>query len=320
MNEITTTRHNHMIDPSLHVWGWEIPVYLFLGGMVAGMMLISGYFLFKERTSEENCSCFYLPFMSVIILSLGMVALFLDLEHKLYVWRLYTTFEIRSAMSWGSWILVLVYPVLIINMMLRPPQFLIDKLPVLAKARDYLLERKNLIKNFGVVSMFFGAGIGLYTGVLLSSLGARPLWSSSILWLLFLISGLSGAAAFVHIIAKNVYERELLAKADNAFLIIELFIIGLFIIGLKTATEVQASAADLLLTGEFASMFWVFVIGIGIIIPLIIQLLAVNHKIHHTPIAPLMVIVGGLILRFVIVSAGQYSHWFATYLIKYRFE
>ncbi|MCB0751326.1 MAG: polysulfide reductase NrfD, partial [Ignavibacteriae bacterium] len=163
----------------------------------------------------------------------------------------------------------------------------------------------------GVVTMFFGAGIGLYTGVLLSSLGARPLWSSAVLWLLFLISGLSGAAAFVHVIAKNVYERELLAVADNVFLIIELFIIALFIIGLKTATEVQAHAADLLLFGEFASSFWVFVIGIGIIIPLIIQLLAVNHKIHHTPIAPLLVIIGGLILRFIIVAAGQYSHWFA---------
>jgi formate-dependent nitrite reductase membrane component NrfD len=42
MNEITLTRNNHLIDPSLGVWGWEIPIYLFLGGMVAGMMLISG--------------------------------------------------------------------------------------------------------------------------------------------------------------------------------------------------------------------------------------------------------------------------------------
>ena len=49
-----------MIDPSLTVWGWEIPVYLFLGGMVAGMMLISGYFLFKGRHKETNCSCYYL--------------------------------------------------------------------------------------------------------------------------------------------------------------------------------------------------------------------------------------------------------------------
>ena len=311
MNEITMTRNNPMIDPSLSVWGWEIPVYLFLGGMVAGMMIISGYFLFTGRYKETNCSCYYLPIVSFILLSLGMVALFLDLEHKLYVWRLYTTFEITSAMSWGSWILILVYPVLFANMLMRPHRWLIEKFAFIKSWQEYLLSRPMMIKNLGVISMFFGAGIGLYTGVLLSSLGARPLWSSSILWLLFLISGLSGAAAFVHVIAKNIFERELLAKADNAFLIIELFVIGLFLIGLKTATEVQASAADMLLYGEFASSFWVFVIGIGIVIPLIIQLLAVNHKIKHTPIAPLMVIFGGLILRFIIVSAGQYSHWFA---------
>ena len=311
MNEITTTRNNPMIDPSLTVWGWEIPVYLFLGGMVAGMMLISGYFLFKGRHKETNCSCYYLPYMSLVLLTLGMVALFLDLEHKLYVWRLYTTFEITSAMSWGSWILILVYPMLLLNILLRPPKILEEKLPIVGEWKNKLLANPLWIKNIGVLSMFFGAGIGLYTGVLLSSLGARPLWSSSILWLLFLVSGLSGAAAFVHVIAKNVYERELLAKADNAFLIIELFVIALFIIGLKTATEVQAHAADMLLFGDFASTFWVFVIGFGIVIPLIIQLLAVNHKIHHTPIAPLMVIVGGLILRFIIVAAGQSSHWFA---------
>lgn len=311
MNEITTTRNNHMIDPSLTVWGWEIPVYLFLGGMVAGMMLISGYFLFKGRYKEENCSCYYLPYMSIVLLSLGMIALFLDLEHKLYVWRLYTTFQITSAMSWGSWILVLVYPILIVNIIMRPPKIVEEKLPFVKEWKDKLLSHPLLIKNIGVLTMFFGAGIGLYTGVLLSSLGARPLWSSSILWLLFLISGLSGAAAFVHVIAKNIYERELLAKADNAFLIVELFVIVLFLIGLKTATEVQAKAADMLLLGDFASSFWVFVIGFGIIIPLIIQLLAVNHKIHHTPIAPIMVIIGGLILRFIIVAAGQQSHWYA---------
>lgn len=313
MNEITSTRHNHLIDPSLQVWNWEIPVYLFLGGMVAGMMLIAGYFLFKGREKEANCSCFYLPYISIVLLSLGMLALFLDLEHKLYVWRLYTTFEVSSAMSWGSWILVLVYPMLIINILLKPPAALVERFPIINKPKEYFFANQMRLKSFGVLTMFFGAGIGLYTGVLLSSLGARPLWSSSILWMLFLISGLSGAAAFVHVIAKNVYERELLAKADNAFLIIELFVIALFIIGLKTATEVQASAADLLLTGVYSSVFWVFVIGLGIVIPLFIQMLAVNHKIKHTPIAPLMVILGGLVLRFVIVSAGQFSHWFRTY-------
>ena len=55
--------------------------------------------------------------------------------------------------------------------------------------------------------------------------------------------------------------------------------------------------------------FLVFVVGLGIVIPLIIQSLAVNHRIRHTPVAPIMVIAGGFILRLVIVYAGQASHW-----------
>ncbi len=42
MLEITTTRHNPFVDPQLAVWGWEIPVYLFFGGMIAGMMILAG--------------------------------------------------------------------------------------------------------------------------------------------------------------------------------------------------------------------------------------------------------------------------------------
>ena len=310
MHEITTTRSNHLIDPIFHAWGWEIPVYLFLGGMVAGMMIISGYFLFSGRYKETNCSCYYLPRMSFVLLSLGMLALFLDLEHKAFVWRLYTTFEITSPMSWGSWILIIVYPALLANMLMKIPPNFSSKFRSIWDLSSKLQQRPMLIKNIGVINMFLGAMLGIYTGILLSSLGARPLWSTSILWLLFLMSGLSAAAAFIHLIAKNKSERELLAKADNGFLVIELFVIGLMLIGLVTSTQVHMDAAYLLLDGPFAASFWVFVIALGIVIPLIIQLLAVNHKIQHTPVAPIMVIVGGLILRFVIVAAGQYSKWF----------
>jgi formate-dependent nitrite reductase membrane component NrfD len=309
MNELTNTRNNLMIDPSMNVWGWEIPVYLFLGGFVAGMMIISGYFLFKGRNKETNCSCFYLPLISFVLLSAGMFTLFLDLEHKLYFWRLYTTFKIASPMSWGAWILILIYPILFVNILLRPPGFLLKKIQRLNSISEKMNAHPYLVKNIGVISMLAGAVLGIYTGVLLSSLGARPLWNTSILWVLFLVSGLSSAAAFVHMIAKDVYERELLAKADNGFLTLEIFVIILMITGLLTSSEAHIQAAELILSGPFAASFWVFVVTVGIIIPLFIQLLAVNHKIKHTPIAPIMVIAGGLILRFVIVSAGQYSHW-----------
>jgi formate-dependent nitrite reductase membrane component NrfD len=282
--------------------------------MVAGMMIIAGYFLFSGRHKESNCSCYSIPFTSFILLSIGMFALFLDLAHKPYVWRLYTTFQITSPMSWGAWILILVYPALIANILIRPTNWMLKIFPKLSDWAGKINQHPFLIKNIGILNMILGMMLGAYTGVLLSTMASRPLWNSSLLWVLFLVSGLSSAAAYVHLIAKNKAESELLAKADNGFLTVELFVIVMLFLGLMSSAGPHIEAAQLLLTGIYAPAFWVFVIGLGIVIPLGIQLLAVNHKIHHTPIAPIMVIIGGLILRFVIVSAGQYSEWFLAHL------
>ena len=309
MHELTSTRANHLIDPSLHVWEWQIPVYLFLGGLVAGMMVISGYFLLSGRQKRTRCACFMLPSLSLILLSLGMFALFLDLEHKLYFWRLYTTFKILSPMSWGSWILMLVYPAILANLLLRLPAPLQVAFPRLQELSDRLVEHPMFVKWVGAVNMVLGGLLGVYTGILISTLAARPLWNSALLGPIFLISGMSAAAAFVHMIAREVEERELLAKADNGFLMAELIFIALFVGGMATSTQVHQQAAGLLLGGPYTAVFWVFVVGLGIVFPLVIQLLAVNHKMQHTPVAPILVMLGGLLLRFVIVSAGQVSHW-----------
>ena len=316
VRELVTTRHNEMVDPLLNVWGVEIAIYLFLGGMVAGMMIILGYFLFRGRHKELRCSCALLPGLSIVLLSSGMLALFLDLEHKWYFWNMYITFKPASPMSWGAWILLLVYPALLAAALLRLPGSLKDPFPSIKSIVDRLQENPRFVRIIGTLNMILGAMLGIYTGVLLSSLGARPLWNSSLLGPLFLVSGLSTAAAFVHLIAKDPYERVLLAKADNGFLVTELFFIILFITGLLSSTEVHVESARLLLNGTFAPVFLVFVVCLGIVIPLFIQSLAVSHRIRHVPAAPIMVIAGGFVLRLVIVYAGQASHWVRISLLK----
>ena len=308
MTDLVLTRHNDLIDPLVRVWGWEIPVYLFLGGWVAGMMIIVGYFLLRGRHREETCVCSVLPGLSVIILSLGMLALFLDLEHKLCVWRLYTTFQVTSPMSWGAWILLLVYPALVAVFILRPPEILRG----IWTGFDDLSARfgePRFVRVIAATNIVLGVSLGVYTGILLSALGARPFWNSAILGPLFLVSGLSTAAAFTHLVARRREERELLARSDNVFLAIELFVLGLLLIGLLSSSQAQVEAARLVLGGPFTGVFWVLVVGAGIVIPLVIQSLAVSHRIKHTPLGPLLVMAGGLALRFVVVAAGQVSHW-----------
>ena len=103
MLEITTTRQNPLIDPQLAVWSWEIPVYLFFGGLVAGMMVLAGMAMLRVARGDNGRDFFSMqtPLLGFVLINLGMGALFLDLTHKLYVWRLYLTFEPASPMSWA---------------------------------------------------------------------------------------------------------------------------------------------------------------------------------------------------------------------------
>jgi protein NrfD len=214
--------------------------------------------------------------------------------------------EPASPMSWGAWILAVVYPVLVAGVLLDPPRALRERLPPrLGRLADDPFVRRRV----GQVSVGVGLALGVYTGILLSALGARPLWSSALLGPLFLISGLSTSAALAHWWAPDRAESERLARLDSALIGAELAVLALFLIGLSASTAAHAEAAALLLGGPYTAVFWVGVVGLGLALPLALQMLAAAGRIAHTPVAPLLVLAGGLALRFVIVVAGQASHW-----------
>jgi formate-dependent nitrite reductase membrane component NrfD len=314
MSELYSTAHSPITDPWLHAWGWEIPVYLFLGGFTAGIMVLSGWALWRGRRNHRSHATFSLASSGLFSLGLGaisagMLALFLDLSHKTHVFRLYLTLEPSSPMSWGAWILLLVYPVLLAAILLDPPRVLLRFAPGLGALWRRMADDNVARRSIGFVSIATGVALGIYTGVLLSSLGARPLWSSALLGPLFLVSGLSTSAAFAHWASPDAVEREQMAWLDNLFLTIELGLVAFLLIGLLSSTAAHAGAARLLLGGPYTAVFWVGVVGFGIVLPLVIQSLAVTHRVAHTPIAPVLVLLGGLLLRFVIVGAGQMSHW-----------
>jgi protein NrfD len=340
MLEITTTRHNPLVDPVLSVWSWEIPVYLFFGGMIAGMMVLGGLNMIRILKGEKPESFYSVqtPVLGFVLLNLGMGALFLDLAHKLYVYRVYMAFEPTSPMSWGSWVLILVFPVLILSALIRLPQawpWLGERVPAVRGYSDALLARPGFMKSLAYLNVFLGIGLGIYTGILLSTMVARPLWNSAILGPLFLVSGLSAAAAMVHVVAsltpghpaprsflggafaalvQPIGDRPpepgtaaSLIRADLAFLAVELVLIFLLIVGLLSSSASHAVAAQIILSGQYAALFWGAVVVAGIVVPLALQALELGHRIPHTIVPALLVLAGGFALRWVMVGAGQAS-------------
>jgi len=297
------------IDPFLNIWHWQIPMYLFLGGLAAGVLFFAGLFYVLGKEKEMATTVKWAPFVVPIALVLGLIALFLDLKHQLFFWRLYTTIRMESPMSWGAWTLMVITPLSMIWVATYFKEAFPKwswRLNFIEQIIDFFTKKR---KEMAWVMMLLAIILGVYTGILLSAFNARPLWNTSILGPLFLVSGLSTGLAAIIWMSKSKIERRILSRIDILLIAVELFLIVHLFMGFLAASAVQIEAAELFLGGQFTVTFWVFVVILGLIFPAVLEILELNG--YHIPvwIPAFLILFGGLVFRFVMVEAGQITRY-----------
>jgi protein NrfD len=311
MNEelIISGRENPLVDPQLHIWHWPIPLYLFLGGLAAGVLFFAALFYLMGKEDEYRSAVRRVPFIAPVALVLGLAALFFDLRHKAFFWQLYTTVRLESPMSWGAWTLLVITVASFIWCALNIREFFPKwdwKYQWLKELEVFFTRYK---KPLAWVMLIFAIITGVYTGILLSAFNARPLWNTSVLGPLFLASGLSAGAASIVLASKNRQERLLFTKIDMIILGVELFLIVHMFMGFLASTQVQIEAAGLFLGGPYTMVFWIFVVVLGIIIPGVLDTMELRGANIPAVIPGILVLFGSLMFRFVFVFAGQVSRW-----------
>lgn len=316
---LVTARYNARVDPSLAIWSWEIPVYLFLGGLTAGIMCFAAYAVLARKAADMPFTHDRFALWAPVALSAGMIALFLDLEHKRYVFRFYTSFEPTSPMSWGAWILILVYPLMVLQTLstLRRgyPALAgwLEQLPLGTLALD--LSQK-VRRPVAAMVIPLAVALGIYTGVLLSAFSARPFWNTGLLGPLFLVSGLSCAGALALIGARLDCEKHFFTRADVTLIGIELTLIAMLIINLGTGAAQQLETVHLVMGGEYTVPFWLWFVLPGLLIPVMLEIFEMRGICRFSLTAALLVLYGGFMLRYLIVELGQVSTW-TDYAIQF---
>ena len=318
--ELTVTGVNALTSPHLHIWDWRVSLYLFLGGLSAGLAVMSTVLhLRKNGTLVKGDAAGYIaPLLVPVILGIGMLFIFMDLERKLNVYWLYLTINPLSPMSWGSWGLLAFFPVSGLFALATLPDdklswLMLDPLKSLAvKLRTYLFPLA--VVNFGI-----GIFIGIYTGVLLRSFVARPLWNSAILPVLFLTSALSVGAALMIIIARTNKVKLWFTKMDIWLIFAELVQLPLFFYGQYTSSGAHRESIMPFFTLSHEYFFYsISMLVLFIVLPIALVMKMLEIKEEHdgtlTPMAlvkmnmsALMVLLGGLIIRLTFVYAGQLS-------------
>jgi protein NrfD len=296
------------IDPHLSLWEFPISLYLFLGGLSAGILLFSAILHLINKEDEFKGAAKWAPIIVPFALALGLLALVYDLGNPLYSWRLYTTIRIESPMSWGAWVLLIVTPMSILWVMtyLRELFPVIKyenyKMPFLYKVEELAIKYK---KYMALALLPLTVILGIYTGILLSAFNARPLWNNAILGPLFFVSGLSTAAATVILFAKSAHERHWFSKIDILLIVIEIGLIIHLIMGYYAGTEMQIEAVKILVGGDFTTMFFGFLVVLGLLVPLILEVFELAGFKVPVVIPAILILIGGLVFRVLMVEAGQ---------------
>lgn len=297
------------IDPFLNIWHWQIPIYLFLGGLAAGILFFAALFTVIGEEKEMPSTVKWGPFLVPGALVLGLFMLFLDLKHQMYFWRLYTTIRLESPMSWGAWVLMFITPL----SFLWVASYLKELVPEWDWKYKWV---ENIIKwveksrqPIAWIMMALAVVLGIYTGILLSAFNARPLWNNAILGPLFMVSGMSTGVATVMWISNSHHERRILGRIDLLLIIVELFFITHMIMGMLAGSEVMIQAAGLFLGGQFTVSFWVFVVILGLVFPAVLEILELRGFKVPIAIPAILILVGGLVFRFIMVEAGQITRY-----------
>ncbi len=297
------------IDPYLNIWHWQIPSYLFLGGLAAGILFFAAVFTILGKEKKMATAVKIAPMIVPFALILGLFFLFLDLKHKLYFWQLYTTIRLESPMGWGSWVLMIMTPISIIWSASYVREIFPNwdwKFRFLKNLEAWVIKNRILI---AWPMAIYAVILGIYTGILLSAFNARPLWNTSILGPLFLVSGMSTGAAVVLLLSKDHKERKIMGRIDILLILIELFFIIHLFMGFKAGSEASINAANLFLGGSFTAPFFAFVVLLGLIFPAILEIFELKGYKVPVIVPAALILIGGLIFRFLIVEAGQITKY-----------
>jgi formate-dependent nitrite reductase membrane component NrfD len=111
----------------------------------------------------------------------------------------------------------------------------------------------------------------------------------------------------------------LVLSADILFILLELFMIVPFILHGQLSTLAARTSLGLILGGPLTTTFWIGVVLLGLLVPLLVEAAAIavsvvrQRPVHvsralETGVA-VLVLVGGFLLRYVFVRAGQLSEF-----------
>jgi len=284
-------------------WGWLIVWYFYFGGLAGGCYFLAVLIDFFGRREDRALARlgYYIAFPCLLISGLLLT---LDLGRPERFWHMLiesNTFrpmlKLWSPMSVGSWALMIFGIFSLLSFL----SALAEDGRLQRPAARALRPPGMLGSIIAVIGGLFGFYVAGYTGVLLAVTN-RPIWSDTpLLGMLFVVSAASISAALMILLAQKSGRAtpglNALHRLDTWVVALELVVLIAVMISLGPVFRAWLNAWGVLL--------FFGVIVLGMLLPLALNWRKQWFGDLNVTAAAASVLVGGFILRLVIVFSAQ---------------
>lgn len=282
-------------------WGMYIVWYFFFGGIAGGAYFTAAIadYVGGPREREMAKIGYYIAFPLTVLCG---ILLILDLGTPSRFLNMLGEFKWSSPMSVGAWGLAVFGAFATASAILA--YYERGPMPVLKLSEAERLRYRRIIGLVGSLSGFFLAS---YTGVLLGST-AIPMWTQGrLMGAVFLASSASTGVAAIALAAwlrgldlGHAWDR--IHRFDRFAIVWEAVLLVALLVTL-------GGAAEPIVSGRYAVLFWVGLVAIGLVAPFVLQLRTGRHAGRPSfgmALPAVLVLIGGFVLRYVLVMGGPY--------------
>ena len=278
-------------------WGMPIVMAIYLIGLSAGLHVLAFliYIVHQEKYRKVIRAA---VFMAVVLIFGAMIFIALDLGRPEKFWRLFMLFYLNNMKSMFA-INAIFYSAYLVSAVI------------------YLVSLLNNMKRFSMIMGMIAFGWAMLThggtGAIFGFIAAREPWHSSLSPFEFIFAALTSSLALLILVLVLVYRvtgrelsKELIASLGSLVRGLLLGMLLLMVIGELTHIYSPARDAGLfMLTGPFSWLYWIFLIGAGVIVPLVILFHPRAKKnVRGIVIASALIVVGVFVKRYYLVIPG----------------
>ena len=220
---------------------------------------------------------------------MGLLMLLSHLGRPERAWRVITTFNPQSMLSWGVWFLN-IFGLL---------AFIYTALLFIAK--------ENAAKVFAYLGLFFALLTATYTAVHIARAPDKLLWHTTLMPVLFLNGALISGIAVVMLFSASGKNAQLLSKLGKLvgwLIILEFALLFSEVVMLLNGGTESSAVARSLLSGRIGFLFLGVEIVLGTVVPAAILLKGKANALLQI-VASFLILIGIFTMRYIVIVGGQ---------------